>query len=109
VRPRISFIGSGSALFLANNGKRFRPNKLSDMVSRYVKLAGIKRSGSCYLFRHATTTKMLDNGADLRHGQEMLGHADISTPQIYAHVSRSKLAEVYGKSHPSALSDDSIF
>jgi integrase/recombinase XerD len=109
VRPRISFINSGSALFLANNGKRFRPNKLSDMVSRYVKLAGIKRAGSCYLFRHATATTMLDNGADLRHVQEMLGHADISTTQIYTHVSRSKLAEVYGKSHPSALSDGSIF
>jgi integrase/recombinase XerD len=109
VRPRISFISSGSALFLANNGKRFKPNKLSDMVSRYVKLAGIKRAGSCYLFRHATATTMLDNGADLRHVQEMLGHADISTTQIYTHVSRSKLAEVYGKSHPSALSDQSIF
>ena len=79
------------------------------MVSRYVKLAGIKRAGSCYLFRHATATQMLDNGADLRHVQEMLGHADISTTQIYTHVSRSKLAEVYGKYHPSALSDDSIF
>lgn len=109
VRPRISFIASGSALFLANNGKRYKPNKLSDMVSRYVKLAGIKRAGSCYLFRHATATTMLDNGADLRHVQEMLGHADISTTQIYTHVSRSKLTEVYGKSHPSALSEQSIF
>jgi integrase/recombinase XerD len=107
VRPRISFIHSGSALFLANNGKRFKPNKLSDMVSRYVKLAGIKRAGSCYLFRHATS--MLDNGADIRQVQEMLGHADISTTQIYTNVSRFKLAEVYGKSHPSALSDESIF
>ena len=109
VRPRISFIGSGSALFLANNGKRYKPNKLSDMVSRYVKLSGIKRAGSCYLFRHATATTMLDNGADLRHVQEMLGHADISTTQIYTYVSRSKLTEVYGKSHPSALSEESIF
>jgi integrase/recombinase XerD len=109
VRPRISFIHSGSALFLANNGKSFKPNKLSDMVSRYVKLAGIKRAGSCYLFRHATATSMLDNGADIRHVQEMLGHADISTTQIYTHISRPKLAEVYGKSHPSALSNDSIF
>ena len=53
------------------------------MVSRYVKLAGIKRAGSCYLFRHATATTMLDNGAELRHVQEMLGHADTSTTQIY--------------------------
>jgi integrase/recombinase XerD len=109
VRSRISFIHSGSALFLANNGKRFKPNKLSDMVSRYVKLADIKRAGSCYLFRHATETSMLYNGSDIRHVQEMLGHADISTTQIYTHVSRSKLGEVYGKPHPSALSDDSIF
>jgi integrase/recombinase XerD len=107
VSPRISFIHSGSALFLANNGKRFKPNKLSDIVSRYVKLARTKRTGSCYFFRHATA--MLDNAADLRHVQEMLGHADISTTQIYTHVSGSKLAEVYGKSHPSALSEDSIF
>ncbi len=67
------------------------------MVSRYVMLAGIKRAGSCYLFRHATATTMLDNGADLRHVQEMLGHADISTTQIYTHVFRSKLAEVLGQ------------
>ena len=52
---------------------------------------------------------MLDNGADLRHLQEMLGHADISTTEIYAHVSCSKLAEVYGKSHPSALSEQRLF
>ena len=109
VRSRIAFVNSGSALFLANNGKRFRENKLSDMVSRYVKLAGMKRNGSCYLFRHATATSMLNNGADLRHVQEMLGHADISTTQIYTHVSRSKLAEVYGNSHPSALSDQRLF
>ena len=71
--------------------------------------AGINRAGSCYLFSHATATTMLDNGADLRHLQEMLGHADISTTEIYAHVSCSKLAEVYGKSHPSALSEQRLF
>ncbi|MCP4984800.1 MAG: tyrosine-type recombinase/integrase [Colwellia sp.] len=109
IRPMISFIGSGSTLFLANNGKRYTPNKLSEMASRYVKLSGIKRAGACHLFRHATATTMLDNGAELRHVQEMLGHADISTTQIYTHVSRAKLTEVYNKSHPSALDDNSIF
>jgi integrase/recombinase XerD len=109
VRRKYSRINSGSALFLANNHKRFTPNKLSDMVSKYVKESGSKRTGSCYLFRYATATEMLNNGAGLRHVQEMLGHADISTTQIYTHISRVKLTEVYNKSHPSALSNKSLF
>jgi len=109
IRPLVSFVGSGSALFLANNGKRFRPNQLSEMASRYVKLAGLKRGGSCYLFRHATATEMLNNGAGICDVQDMLGHSDISTTRIYAQVSRVKLIEVYKKSHPSALSNKSLF
>ena len=73
-------------MFLNDNGCRFRVNALSDMASRYVRFAGFKRAGSCHLFRHSTATIMLDNGADLRHVQEMLGHADISTTQIYTHA-----------------------
>ncbi len=109
IRTKVSHIGSGGTLFLANNGKRYNANKLSEMAGRYVKLSGFKRAGACHLFRHATATTMLDNGADIRHVQEMLGHADISTTQIYTHVSRSKLTEVYNKSHPSALSGSNIF
>ena len=109
VRPQFANIASSSTLFLANNGKAYKPGKLSEMVGRYVKLSGMKRGGACHLFRHATATIMLDNGAELRHVQEMLGHADISTTQIYTHVSRTKLGEVYNKSHPSALSEQRLY
>jgi integrase/recombinase XerD len=85
------FIGSGRSLFLANNGKRYVPGKLSDIASQYVKLAGFDRTGSSHLYSHNTATTMLDNGADLRHIQEMLGHACILTTQLYTDVSCKKL------------------
>lgn len=109
IRPMFAFIGSGSALFLANNGKRYKPGKLSDMASQYVKLAGIDRAGACHLYRHSTGSEMLENDADLRHVQEILGHASILTTQIYTHVSRKKLNAVYQKSHPSAKGDSGLF
>jgi integrase/recombinase XerD len=109
IRPMSDFIGSGSALFLANNGKRYKPGKLSDMASQYVKLAGIDRPGACHLYRHSTATEMLENDADLRHVQEMLGHASITTTQIYTHVSRAKLSAVYKETHPSAKSISGLF
>jgi len=109
VRPMFTYIASSNALFLANNGKKYKPNKLSDMASGYVKLAGINRQGSCYLFRHATATTMLENGADLRYVQEMLGHASISTTQIYTHVCKNTLSGVYNNSHPSAKKSSGLF
>lgn len=108
IRPMLAFIGSGKALFLANNGKRYVPGKLSDMASQYVKLAGFYRSGACHLYRHNTTT-MLNNCADLRHIQEMLGHARILTTQLYTHVSRKKLFEVYEATHPSVEGGSGLF
>ncbi|MFT5708266.1 MAG: integrase/recombinase XerD [Oceanospirillaceae bacterium] len=109
IRPRFAFISSGKALFLANNGKRYVAGKLSDMASQYVKLAGFDRTGACHLFRHNTATTMLDNGADLRHIQEMLGHASILTTQLYTHVSRKKLTQVYEATHPSAKGGSGLF
>lgn len=109
LRPKLANIKSGGALFLDDKGRRFRANALSDMASRYVHFAGFKRAGSCHLFRHSTATIMLDNGADIRHVQEMLGHASIASTQVYTFVSRNKLTEVYSKTHPSALSSQSIF
>ncbi|MCL1137720.1 tyrosine-type recombinase/integrase [Shewanella pneumatophori] len=109
IRPMFAFIGSEKALFLANNGKRYEPGKLSDMASQYVKLAGFDRAGACHLYRHNTATTMLDNGADLRHIQEMLGHASILTTQLYTHVSRKKLTQVYNDTHPSAQGESGLF
>ncbi|MCP1338173.1 tyrosine-type recombinase/integrase [Idiomarina sp. M1R2S28] len=109
IRPMFAFIGSGKALFLANNGKRYIPGKLSDMASQYVKLAGFDRTGACHLYRHNTATTMLDNGADLRHIQEMLGHASILTTQLYTHVSRKKLSQIYQDTHPSARGGSGLF
>ena len=74
-----------------------------------MKLAGVDRSGACHLYRLNTATTMLDNGADLRHIQEILGHASILTTQLYTDVSRKKLSEVYESTHPSAKGGSGLF
>ncbi|HEX7965318.1 MAG TPA: tyrosine-type recombinase/integrase [Gammaproteobacteria bacterium] len=102
IRPRFARVDSGNALFLTDRGKRFEPRKLGERTSRYVKLAGINKRGGSTLFRHSTATLMLDNGADIRHVQEMMGHADIKNTQIYTHVAIGKLKEVYKRTHPAA-------
>ncbi len=79
------------------------------MASQYVKLAGSDRAGACHLYRHNSATTMLDNGADLRHIQEMLGLASILTTQLYTHVSRKKLSEVYKATHPSTEGGNGFF
>jgi integrase/recombinase XerD len=102
VRPKLVNKYSGKILFLANNGKPFRAAQLSELVAKYIKLADVRKSGACNQYRHAAATHMVDNGADIRHVQEFLGHADLSTTQIYVHVSMVKLREVYNRTHPAA-------
>lgn len=79
------------------------------MDELYVKLAEFDRSGACHLYRHNTSTTLLDNGADLRHIQEILGHASTLTTQLYTHVRRKKLSEVYEATHPSAEGGSGLF
>lgn len=98
--------GEDGTLFLANNGKAFLPPRMSELASKYVKLAGLKKGGPCNLYRHSTATLMLDNGADIRYLQEILGHASISTTQIYTHVAQKKLKELYSRTHPAAKGTD---
>jgi len=91
------------ALFLNDYGVMFSDTKLGDKVKRYMKQADIDVPGSCHLLRHAMATHMLENGADLRYIQAMLGHVDISSTQIYTHVSIRKLQEIHARTHPAKL------
>jgi len=90
------------ALFLNIDGKRLSMGAMSWRVRSYLDKAGVHKAGACHLFRHTMATVMLDNGADVRHVQEMLGHADIGTTQLYTHVSIAKLQAVHAATHPAA-------
>ena len=78
---------------------------LGNLVRGYVTRSGVNKSGSCHLFRHAMATLMLENGADLRYVQQMLGHARLDTTEIYTHVNIQKLIEVHRLTHPAKLPD----
>jgi integrase/recombinase XerD len=76
---------------------------LGDLVKRHLEHAGIMHPGACHLFRHACATHMLENGADIRYIQLILGHADLATTQIYTQVSLGKLKEIHTATHPARL------
>ncbi|MBL1432851.1 MAG: site-specific tyrosine recombinase XerC [Gammaproteobacteria bacterium] len=88
-------------LFLTDYGEAFKRDALSNLVKRYLTRAGITTLGSCHLFRHACATHMLENGADIRFIQQLLGHEDLNTTQIYTQVSIDKLKAIHQATHPS--------
>lgn len=100
VRPRLLIQVTESHVFLTDYGAPFNGSYLGNLVKRYIKQAGIEKTGSCHLFRHAMATHMLENGADIRFIQAMLGHADLSTTQIYTQVSIEKLRQIHAATHP---------
>jgi integrase/recombinase XerD len=103
VRPEL-VIGRGNAtLFLTQAGEAFTPDRLTQLVRGYVEAANTGKSGSCHLLRHTMATLMLENGADIRYIQAMLGHAELSTTQIYTQVSIRKLKEIHSATHPAKL------
>jgi integrase/recombinase XerD len=104
-RPKLACLSSGEALFLSETGQRIKAHKVTDMVTKCVDRSGIDKKGACHLLRHATATEMLRHGADIRQVQEMLGHSDISSTQIYAHVTIKDLNRVYYETHPAAQSN----
>jgi len=89
-----------ATLFLTHTGEPFTPNRLTQLVREYVQAARLGKSGSCHLFRHTMATLMLENGADIRYIQAMLGHAELSTTQIYTQVSIRRLKAIHTATHP---------
>ena len=108
VRPRLTGGASGEPFFLTDYGEAFAKNRMGDLVRRYVVNSGFPAPGACHLLRHACATHMLENGADIRFIQVLLGHADLSTTQIYAHVSIQKLREVHARAHPLSLAQSAV-
>lgn len=94
---------STRALFLSARGTRLRATKLTERLHRYLVRAGIDKPGSVHIFRHTMATLMHDAGADIRDLQEILGHAQLSTTEIYTHVSIERLKAVHARTHPAHL------
>jgi integrase/recombinase XerD len=89
-------------LFVSRSGKGINYEYLSQLVGEYVAAAGVEKPGGCHLFRHSMATLMLEGGADIRYVQEMLGHANLQTTQIYTKIAINKLKEVHARAHPGA-------
>ena len=87
-------------LFLNMRGKPLSRMGIWKIIQNYVKLTGIKKQVSPHIFRHSFATHLLEGGANLRAVQEMLGHVDISTTQIYTHLDKSYLKEQHRTFHP---------
>ncbi|MBN2193848.1 MAG: tyrosine-type recombinase/integrase [Polyangiaceae bacterium] len=89
-------------LFLTRFGEAFKPEPMTHLVRGYVDAADLGKTGACHLFRHTCATLMHEAGADIRHIQELLGHAELSTTQVYTQVAIRQLKAVHSATHPGA-------
>jgi len=102
VRPGLVVPPDDGTLFLTADGTGLSPVYLGQVARRYVERSGVAKTGSCHIFRHTMATLMLEGGADVRYVQAMLGHAELSSTQVYTHVSIRALQAVHNATHPGA-------
>jgi len=103
IRPDMIAAPNERALFVNMNGERMSRQGFWKIVKSYQQKAGIEKDITPHTLRHSFATHLLENGADLRSIQEMLGHADISSTQIYSQLVKKQLKDVYNKAHPRAV------
>ncbi len=100
--PDLSSQGGAGKLFLSSRGNPLTRQAVYGLIKLYLRAAGITQKASPHTLRHAFASHLLEGGADLREVQELLGHADIATTEIYTHVSRARLRQAYQQAHPRA-------
>jgi integrase/recombinase XerD len=101
-RARLAKGARSEYLFLTTQGRPMSRVMFWKIIKKHTRAAGISKQITPHMLRHSFATHLLERGADLRSLQEMLGHASIATTQVYTHVSRDHLREVYRESHPRA-------
>src|SRR6185369_9253657 len=99
-RPKLVKAKSPGVVFLTKRGTAFASTTLWLHIKHKVKLSGVDRNVTPHMLRHSFATHLLENGADLRVIQEMLGHSSISTTEVYTHVTGKRLQEVHRRFHP---------
>jgi len=99
-KKKTSQASGNKPLFLNKYGNRLTARSVARTLDKYLKKSGINLLTSPHTFRHSFATHLLDKGADLRSVQELLGHSNLSTTQVYTHVTTERLKSVYDKSHP---------
>jgi len=102
-REKLAFLPNQTALFLSGYGEKISSGYLGAWVKKILKACNIKMNGSCHLFRHSCATHMHQNGAGIRHIQEILGHERLETTQIYTHLNISELSSVHQRTHPHGM------